>query len=106
MTANKLTGLLGMCRASGRLTAGFDAVAALCRESSVLLMVANDAAERTVRQLTFAAGDIPVYRIPLTRDEVASAIGSHKPVAVLATTDIGFTRALRPLLTIVQEEES
>ena len=59
-----------------------------------------------MRQLTFAAGDTPVYRIPLTRDEVANAIGSHKPVAVLATTDIGFMRALRPLLTIVQEEES
>ncbi len=106
MSPNKLDGLLGMCRASGRLTVGFDAVAALCRDSSVLLMLAEDAAARTVRQLQFAADGLPVYRIPLSREAVAHAIGSHKPVAVLATADAGFIRALRPFLTIVQEEES
>lgn len=106
MTVNKLTGLLGMCRRSGRLTVGFDAVAAVSREPQVLLMLASDAAERTVRQLTFQAGDTPVYRLPLTRDAVAHAVGSQKPIAVLATTDTGFIRALRPLLITVQEEES
>ncbi|MBR2406354.1 MAG: 50S ribosomal protein L7ae [Clostridia bacterium] len=106
MPTSKLVGLLGMCRRSGRLTAGFDAVVALCREPQVLLMLASDASERTVRQLCFQAGDIPVYRLPLTREETAHAVGSHKPLAVLATADQGFIRALRPLLTTVQEEES
>ena len=106
MTVNKLSGLLGMCRRAGRLTVGFDAVAALCRQPQVLLMIASDASERTVRQITFQAGDTPIYRLPLTRDETAHAVGSHKPVAVLATTDRGFIRAISTLLNIAQEEES
>ena len=103
---NKLIGMLGMCRRAGRLTVGFDAVVALCGKSEVLLMVAADASQRTVRQLRFKAGDIPVYRLPLTRDETAHAVGSPKPVAVLATEDRGFIRAIRPLLNTAQEEES
>lgn len=106
MTVNKLTGLLGMCRRAGRLTVGFDAVVALCSQPQVLLMLASDASERTVRQLVFQAGDTPVYRLPLTLEETAHAVGSPMPIAVLATTDNGFIRALRPLLTTVQEEES
>lgn len=106
MTADKLAGLLGMCRRAGRLTVGFDAVAALCREQRVLLMLTADAAPRTVRQLTFAAGDKPIYWLPMTKDDVARAVGASKPVAVLATTDAGFIRALSPLLNTAQEEES
>lgn len=106
MMVNKLSGLLGMCRRAGRLTVGFDAVVALCREPQVLVMIASDASERTVRQITFQAGDTPIHRLPLTRDETAHAVGSQKPVAVLATTDRGFIRAISPLLNIAQEEES
>lgn len=105
MTTDKLVGLLGMCRRCGRLTVGFDAVTALCRENTVLLMLAADASPRTVRQVHFQAGETPVYRLPLTRDEAAHAVGSSKPVAVLATTDPGFMRALRPMLNTAQEEE-
>ena len=106
MKADKLTGLLGMCRRSGRLTVGFDAVVALCREKRVLLMLAADASPRTARQLSFAAGEIPIHRLPLDREQVARSIGSAKPVAALATTDPGFIRALHTLLTSPQEEES
>lgn len=106
MKADKLVGLLGMCRRSGRLTVGFDAVAALCHEKQVLLMLAADASPRTARQLAFAAGEIPIYRLPLDREQVARSIGSAKPVAVLATTAPGFIRALHALLTSPQEEES
>ena len=88
------------------MTVGFDAVAALCREPQVLLMLTSDASERTQRQILFQAGDTPVYRLPLTREDVAHAVGSPKPIAVLATTDAGFIRAIRPLLNTVQEEES
>ncbi len=106
MQMDKLVGLLGLCRRSGRLTVGFDAVVSLCREKQVLLMVASDAAPRTVRQLLFQAGDIPVYTLPLEREQIALAIGSSKPIAALATTDPGFIRAMQSLLTSPQEEES
>ncbi len=104
MATDKLTGLLGMCRRCGRLTTGFDATTALCGAPQVLLMLAADASPRTARQLRFAAARHPIYRVPLGKDAIAHAVGSSRPVAVLATTDIGFIRALRPLLT--QEEES
>lgn len=103
---NKLIGMLGMCRRAGRLTIGFDAVVALCGKAEVLLMLSSDASPRTVRQLQFHAGDTAVCRLPLTREETAHAVGSSKPVAVLATDDRGFIRAIRPLLTTIQEEES
>ncbi len=106
MTTHKLIGLLGMCRRAGRLTVGFDAVAALCRQPEVLLMITADASPRTVRQLTFHAEDKRVYALPITRDEAAHAVGSSKPVAVLATTDNGFIKALRPVLDSLEEEES
>lgn len=106
METNKLIGLLGMCRRAGRLTVGFDAVVALCGKTAPLVMLASDASERTVRQLRFHAGDTTVYRLPLNREETAHAVGSSKPVAVLATEDKGFVRAIRPLLTTIQEEES
>lgn len=105
MAANKLSGLLGMCRRAGRLTVGFDAVAALCGTQPLLLMLAADASPRTARQLRFCAGTVPVHVLPLSRSELAHALGSAKPVAVLATADSGFIRALRPLLNTEQEEE-
>ncbi len=105
MAAHKLSGLLGLCRRAGRLTVGFDAVAALCGTQPLLLMLAADASPRTVRQLHFCAGETPVYRLPFTREETAQALGLAKPVAVLATADSGFIRALRPLLNTAQEEE-
>lgn len=106
MKTDKLIGLLGMCRRAGRLTVGFDAVTALCGEPQVLLMLAKDASPRTERQLMFQAATVPVHRLPLDREDVARAIGSAKPIAVLATTDPGFIKALLALLTSPQEEES
>ena len=96
MTSNKLGGLLGMCRRCGRLVTGFDAVVALCG-TSALLMLADDASPRTVKELLFRADRHPVYRLPLTKDEIAHAVGSQKPIACLAVEDRGFADAIRPL---------
>lgn len=111
MTTAKLCGLLGMCRRSGRLVSGFDAVTALCETDGTLLMLAADASPRTVRELRFRAKRLQVYHLPLTKDEVAQAVGSSKPIACAATTDSGFACALRPFCTPLEpdhelEEES
>lgn len=97
MNPDKLYGLLGMCRRCGRLVTGFDAAIALCGETGTLLMAAADASRRTVKELQFRAAALPIYQLPLTKEEVARAIGSQKPVAVLAVSDEGFANALRPL---------
>lgn len=101
MTVDKLVGLLGMCRRAGRLVTGFDAVAALCAGEQAVLMIACDAAERTVKELRYRLPTQTVYRLPLTKEQTAQAIGSHKPVAVLATADGGFSKAI---LQYVEEE--
>ena len=107
MTSNKLGGLLGMCRRCGRLVTGFDAVAALCG-TSALLMLASDASPRTTKELLFRAARHRVYRLPMTKDEIARALGSQKPIACLATEDSGFANAIRPLCSLFHdlEEES
>lgn len=101
---DKLIGLLGMCRRAGRLTMGFDAVVALCKEPNTLLLLADDASPRTVKELRFRADGAPLYRLPLSKEEAARALGSHKPVACLAVTDDGFSRAIRPLVFELEEE--
>lgn len=109
MTPHKLCGLLGMCRRSGRLVTGFDAVAALCETEGVLLMLAEDASPRTVKELRFRAACQPIHRLPLTKEAIAQAVGSQKPIACLATADEGFARAIRPLCVPTNddlEEES
>lgn len=95
MNKRNLAGLLGMCRRAGRLTTGFDAVIALCNEPQALLLVAENASPRTVKELRFRAKEHPLYAIPLTKEEIADAVGSQKPIAVLATADVGFADALR-----------
>ena len=104
MTSAKLGGLLGMCRRCGRLVTGFDAVVALCG-TSALLMLANDASPRTAKELLFRAARHPVYRLPLSKDEIARAVGSQKPIACLATEDSGFAEAIRPLCSPFHELE-
>ena len=97
MNLNKLCGLLGMCRRCGRLVTGFDAAAVLCQTPGTLLMVAMDASEKTVKELRFRAGALTIHRLPLTKEQIAHAVGSQKPVAVLAVSDEGFAKALFPL---------
>lgn len=108
MTPAKLSGLLGLCRRCGRLVTGFDAVVALCETEEALLMLASDASPRTVKELRFRAAHRPIHRLPLSKDEIAHAVGSQKPIACLATVDDGFARAMRPLCLPIHdlEEES
>ncbi|MBQ9964781.1 MAG: ribosomal L7Ae/L30e/S12e/Gadd45 family protein [Clostridia bacterium] len=106
MTVDKLTGLLGMCRRAGRLVTGFDAVVALCQTDQATVLIAADAAERTVKELRFRMPTQPIHRMPFSKEEAARVIGSHKPVAVLATADAGFSKAILQYVEPIEEEES
>lgn len=104
MPSDKLVGLLGMCRRCGKLTTGFDAVVTLCKQGKALLLLAEDASPRTVKELRFQTSGTSLYRLPLTKEQIAHAVGSHKPVACLAVEDEGFSRAIRPLVFELEEE--
>lgn len=103
---DKLYGLLGMCRRSGKMTVGFDAVAALCKTPHTHVFFAADASPKTVKELRFRFSGVPLYRLPLAKAQVAHAAGFEKEVAVLAITDDGFAKAMFPLCEKEYEEES
>lgn len=99
---NKLTGLLGMSRRAGKLTAGFDAVERLLKsgKADVVLMASNLSA-KTEKELRFAAKgrDDRLFSLPLDKMELGKVLGFEKPLGVLALSDKGFAAAIRKQLT-------
>lgn len=98
---HRLTGALGMCRRAGRLTTGFDAVAALPSQNGPLLvMTAADISPKSRKELVFALQKAgrnaeEILPLPLAKEELGRALGFQKPVGVLATQDPGFASAIR-----------
>ena len=94
---NKLCGLLGIARRSGHILIGFDAVrAALLAGKTQLILLASDCSPKTEKELRFAGRDTtcPIHTVDMTKDEMAAALGLQKPVAVVATDDPGFAKAM------------
>jgi ribosomal protein L7Ae-like RNA K-turn-binding protein len=96
---DRLLGLVGIARRSGRLTTGFDAVKALvAAKKNVLVLFAADLSPKTEKKLRYAVGEEnKIIHLPYSKDELGSAIGSVKPVGVLALEDRGFAEAVRKL---------
>lgn len=94
---NKLTGMLGICRRSGHLTVGFDAVKGLLlQHRAALIMTAADLSEKTDKELRFAMNgqDVPLCSLPLDKAALSAALGLQKPVGVIATDDRGFAASI------------
>lgn len=94
---NKLCGLLGIAKRSGHILIGFDAVrAALLAKKARLVLLAADCSAKTEKELRFADRDsvCPIQKVAETKDELAAALGLEKPVAVAATDDPGFAKAM------------
>lgn len=99
----RLAGLLGMARRAGRLASGFDAAAALISSGKAYaVLAASDISEKTAKELRYVmekhgyvSGPLVM---PLTKDECARAIGSGKPVGVIAVGDAGFAASAKKLI--------
>ncbi len=90
---NKLAGLLGIARRAGHILIGFDAVrAALLANKTQLILLASDCSPKTEKELRFAGRDThcPILAVDASKEDLARALGLQKPVAVLATDDVGF----------------
>ena len=99
---NKLCGLLGIARRSGRILIGFDAVrAALLAGKTQLILLASDCSPKTEKELRFAAEGktCPLVKVEEDKDTLATALGLQKPVAVVATDDRGFATAMMKTTT-------
>lgn len=93
----KALSLLGMARAAGKLTVGFDAVVALAKDGkAALVLLANDLSEKSEKELRFLTKDIPlrIERLKAGKDEIGGAIGAKKPIGILAVSDTGFADAI------------
>ena len=100
MPADKISGMLGLCRRAGRLVLGFDITAeAVAKKTACLVLTAKDASPRTVREITKTAQEagLPVRTLPLTMDEIGYAVA--KRAGVLAVCDSGFANRIDELLS-------
>lgn len=91
---NKFLSTLGLARRAGKLNYGFDMVMAGL-DRTHLLLLAEDCAPRTCKNVEAAAGEwkIPVHRLPYTKDQLGVSIGT-KPVGIIGVADRGFARSL------------
>lgn len=91
---NKVLSTLGLARRAGRLNYGFDMVMAGMGQTQ-LLILAEDVAPRTCKNIKLAAEDyeIPVLQLPITKERLGVSIGT-KPVGIIGVTDRGFARSL------------
>ncbi len=106
---DKIAGRIGICRRSGHLAAGFDAVAGWIKAGKArAVLLAADLSARTEKEIRFAAQQhpVPLLRTALTKEEIAQALGGAKPVGVLATDDRGFAAAFERDLPQRQEEDA
>ena len=96
MEQNDLLRLIGLCKKAGRLEVGEEPVGSACRARDCrLLLIADDAADNTVRRAAhFAqAGNCLTLRLPFSRDDLGRPVG-RTSCALAAITDIGFASAL------------
>lgn len=106
---DKLAGLLGICRRSGHLAVGRDAVTGLMRrEKARAVVLAADLSFKTEKEIRFTAEKYParLLRTTLTKEQIGQALGLEKPVGVLATDDRGFAAAFEKDCPDRQEEDA
>lgn len=93
----KLLGLLGIARRAGKITTGFDAVAAqIAAGECGVVLIAGDLSEKTKKELRFAANgkQVPFLQLELTKDELSKGLGFCKPIGVVSLEERGFVAAI------------
>lgn len=84
MTNKKILGLLGLCTKAGDICFGTDAcIDLILRKKVKLIIVAQDAAERTKRNLEFVCKENDIKIIFLgTIEEISKAIGKDNKAVI------------------------
>lgn len=92
--------LLGLCQRAGKLVSGdFAAEQALKKRKADLLLLAEDASDRTQEKFITLADRVGVrcYRVG-TRDELGSALGKEGYRAAVVVTSRDFTKGMEAIL--------
>lgn len=103
MTDRKLENMMGLCRAAGGVTTGFDSVLGeVRRKRAVFVLIASDASGRTSKQLRDKCGyyNVPYFFIEKTAGELSDILGKSSVCTAAAFTGKG---PCRPLLSMLEE---
>ena len=103
MTDRNIENYIGLCRAAGGITTGFDLVLGeVRRKKAVFVLIADDASERTRKQISDKCEFYEVKYFPagMTAEELAHRIGKKSACAAAAFTGRG---PCRPLLALFEE---
>lgn len=91
---NKVLGMLGISAKAGKVMSGTDMVLeGIKRRKVKLVIVAEDAAERTLKNMTLACGEYVQIQKFGKIDEISKAIGKQNR-AVIAITDKNLADAI------------
>ncbi len=91
---DKLLGAVSLCRRAGKLAVGFDATVKAVGKGAALVLMSNDAAERTTRNVARICEDIAqIVNLPYTQAEIEQATG--RKFAVAAVCDENFARLIQ-----------
>lgn len=98
---NKILGLLGMAKRAGFIIQGFDAaVKATADKKAVLVLAAEDVSEKTKKEWKFETKNFPLTALPFTKEILGQALGSAKPIGLIALCDDGFAGAVLKQLPV------
>ncbi len=99
MPRDKLLSALAMCRGAGKLQIGFDAALAAAQKGAPLVVIAQDAAERTRRNIKFACGPkTRVVELQYTKEMIEQIVG--RAFAVAAVCDDNFARLIAQHISV------
>lgn len=106
MTIQRLDNMIGLCRAAGGVTTGFDSVLTEVRRGrAVFVLIADDASERTVKQLRdkCAFYNVPCFRADMSAERLSDLLGKRSLCVQAAFTRRG---PCRPLLELLRERSA
>ena len=92
---NKIQSTISLCRRARFLMMGFDQVKDGVDAGLVkTVFTAQDLSEKTTKEVMYFCnkGQTPLFRLPVTKAEVGTAVG--KSVGVFAVTDAGLAKTL------------
>lgn len=86
---NKFYGMLGIARKAGKLVFGYDTTVSLMKSNivDILVIVANDASEKTKKNIVFECNKYNRSHIEYGEKVVYGKILNKKEVSALAVTD-------------------
>lgn len=94
MKSDRLLSALAMSRGAGKLQIGFDAAAAAAGAGAPLVVLADDIAPRTRRNITACCGEkTALLELGRSQQEIEAVVGRRFVVA--AVTDDNFAKLVR-----------